>query len=244
MTLQMNTFFCYHAEKKYMEDLSKDLLKFPKKPENDTSLFLGKIHSRNCQPLYLSDYSDRWNAYGTGYAWALKVLLNQATQRNYPTETHYYPIIFVFRQYLEIRLKNLIINLNEYLGENENIIDHNLEKLWASSNKLLIQFFKNDENSLADEEVSKEFHDDLNLIGKFVLEIHKLDPTSQALRYPISKKNRNPNFFNSQHAPKIDMNHFSKNVHWVIDSLETLQYMIDEQYQKRCAAEWDSEHSD
>lgn len=35
----------------------------------------------------------------------------------HPTEVHYYPILFVFRQYLEIRMKNLITNLNSYLRE-------------------------------------------------------------------------------------------------------------------------------
>lgn len=215
-----------------------------KKPDKNTSLFLGRVHSRNCQPLYLNDYSDRWNAYGTGYAWAIEVLLNQATLNSAPTETRYYPIIFIFRQYLEIRLKNLIINLNRYLHENENIFGHDLQKLWESSKKLLIQFYQDDENPLGDEEATKETIEnlELNLIGKFVLEIHNLDPSSEALRYPISKKNKNSNFFNPQNAPLIDMNHFAENVLWLVMCLETIQCMIDEQYQERCAAAWDFEH--
>lgn len=80
----------------------------------------------------------------------------------------------------------------------------------------------------------KDLFDDLELIRDFVTEISKVDPDSQSCRYP-SDRHGNP-FFNSGNAPIIDMNHFAKIVSWIISDLDTLQDMIDEQYQQRCAA--------
>lgn len=56
-----------------------------------------------------------------------------------------------------------------------------------------------------------------------------MDRDAQSTRYP-ENKSQHP-FFNSENAPTIDMNHFSKNVLWIIGVLDTFQEMIDEQYQ-------------
>lgn len=207
----------------------------PPKPVKGPSLFLGTTRSRNCFRLY-QNYSDQWNAYASGYVWALKGLLNQATTPGmYPTEVHYYPILFMFRQYLEIRLKNLIINLNSYLGEKEKYEHHNLLNLWKSCHKLVIKFFyDNAEDLVEDPQIKTDFYNDLDMIGKFILDLHSVDPDAQSTRYP-EKKSRLP-FFNSENAPIIDMNHFSEIVLWIINDLDTIQDMIDEQYQQRCAA--------
>lgn len=207
----------------------------PQKPSKRTSLFLGTTRSHNCFRLH-QNYLDQWNAYAMGYEWALKGLLKQSTTPGlHPTEIHYYPILFIFRQYLEIRLKNLIINLNSYLGEKENYEGHDLKNLWNSCQKLIIKFFyDNEEESEEDPQIKTDFYNDLNLIGKFILELHSVDRIAQSTRYP-ENKSRHP-FFNSENAPIIDMNHLSEIVLWIIRILDTLQDMIDEQYQQRCAA--------
>jgi hypothetical protein len=207
----------------------------PPKPIKGTSLFQGKKRSRNNYHLYQNN-PDRWNDYSLGYKWAIKVLLIQATTPgSHPNEDHYYPILFVFRQYLELRLKNLIINLNSYLGEKENYTkQHNLKILWNSCHRLIIQFFSdNDDDLVEDPQIKADFYNNLNLIGKFILELHSIDPDAQSTRYP--ENNAQHPFFCPKNSPIIDMNHFSEVVHWIITDLDTIQEMIDEQYQQRCA---------
>jgi hypothetical protein len=195
----------------------------PTKPAKGTSLFRGTTRSRKSYRLYQNN-PDRWNDYSLGYKWALKVLLKQATTVGlHPNEDHYYPILFVFRQYLELRLKNLIINLNSYLGEKEICTNqHNLKILWNSCHRLIIKFFSDNDNDLEeDPQIKADFYNDLNLIGKFILELHSIDPDAQSTRYP--ENNSHHPFFSPKNSPIIDMNHFSEIVHWIVTDLDTIQ---------------------
>jgi hypothetical protein len=84
-----------------------------------------------------------------------------------------------------------------------------------------------------DPQIKADFYNDLNLIGKFILELHSIDPDAQSTRY--LENNSHLPFFSPKNSPIIDMNHFSEIVHWIITDLDTIQEMIDEQYQQRCA---------
>ncbi|MDO9324768.1 MAG: hypothetical protein Q7T80_07390 [Methanoregula sp.] len=204
------------------------------KPAKGTSLFQGTKRSPNSYRLYQNN-PDRWNDYSLGYKWALKVLLKQATTVGmHPNEDHYYPILFVFRQYLELRLKNLIINLNSYLGEKENYKGHKLKILWNNCHRLIIKFFSSGDNDLEeDPQIEADFYNDLKLIGKFILELNSIDEDAQSTRYPENKKQQP--FFSPKNSPIIDVNHFSEIVNWIVPVLDIIQEMIDEQYQQRCA---------
>jgi hypothetical protein len=201
------------------------------KPSQGTSIFKGSLLSRNSCRLH--KYGDQWDAYTYGWKWAIDVLLKEAKTGYHPTDVHYYPIFFVFRHYLEIKLKELIKSLHQYVHQEEKIVrGHNIDVLWIECKTLLIEFSKMDdsEEGAPDEEDANIA--DFNLIEGFIKEISAIDPNSESFRYPVDKKGRFS--IDGDKVGAIDMNHFSDIAIWMSDYLEGVSVGIDEIYQQRC----------
>jgi hypothetical protein len=199
-------------------------------PSKGTSLFRGEKPSYNSCALH--QYRDQWDAYAYGYRWAVDALFKEAREGVHPTDVHYYPIIFVFRHYLEIRFKGLIKDLTKYVHperfhEEKIIHGHEIASLWGVCKKLLIDFSETD-----DEKINEGDLADFKLIEGFIKEISVIDPRSESFRYPVDK---NGKFcIDGDKVGPIDMDHFSEIATWMIDYLEGVSVAIDEIYQQRC----------
>jgi hypothetical protein len=145
--------------------------------------------SRKCSVLFKSD-SDWWhnaclsfngldiNAYAIGYKQAADFLVERVSQERRYQDTLVYPIAFLYRQYLELRLKQLIRMGRALLGIplKKDHLHHGLNQLWICCRKILEEVHPN-ENA-----------NDLDDAEKNFAEFDHVDPASTAFRYPADKE--------------------------------------------------------
>ncbi len=134
---------------------------------------------------------DQWtslaDAHPDGFKRAAEILLeyflrnieSAANER----DTLIFPILFLFRHYLEIRFKEIISNAKRLLGESGELQSgHDLQILW----KMCLAVC----NEIYDSGI--EDYDMVELINKTVHDLSQLDPTSQSFRYPTDLKGNFP----------------------------------------------------
>lgn len=116
--------------------------------------------------------------YTEGYRLAADVLIGHIEQTGWDQDTLVYPIVFLYRQHLELALKSirrqaqLLLDLPSSDGPG-----HKLDRLWRECRPLLEQLFD-------DEPVSLQAFEDR------IAEFSELDPTSTAFRYPVGLDGR------------------------------------------------------
>lgn len=136
-------------------------------------------------------------------------------------------MIFSFRQFLEVRLKELI-----YIGKRELFEDpqfkttHSLEDLFQTYVKEVLP--------KADPSFDKEM---VSIVNKLIHEFNFIDPKSMSFRYPVDKE-LNPN----HNLPNFDIDNFKevmdKLANFFDSQLEILQMLED--YNAEMAAEYAS----
>jgi hypothetical protein len=120
---------------------------------------------------------DGWGLYASGYKDAADFLVQRAEEMNFGQDTLVYPVIFLYRQYLELEIKDLIRQarrLQDFHGDFPK--HHHIGNLWVECHKLLSQISPGDPVA------------ELNEIGRLIAEFSAIDPTSMAFRYPQDKK--------------------------------------------------------
>lgn len=128
---------------------------------------------------------DWWNKdfgiYGDGYKKAADLLVDHIVEirsgaRN-PIDYLIFPIAFLYRQYVELKLKEIIRLSNDIsLVEDRAPTHHKLDELWSRVRTIL-----------EEESVSSE---DLNVVGYCIAELVAVDPASTAFRYPFDKQGK------------------------------------------------------
>ncbi|MCP5003264.1 MAG: hypothetical protein GY941_04830 [Planctomycetes bacterium] len=94
-------------------------------------------------------------------------------------DTNVFPILFLYRQFIELSLKQAIIVLtdgNESKAKTISGLSHDLRKAWEKYSKIM--------NKSMNEKELKE----LEVVGKYIQEFHQIDKGSFNFRYPITKK--------------------------------------------------------
>ena len=86
------------------------------------------------------------NAYAVGYKRAADFLVERVSQERRHQDTLVYPIAFLYRQYLELRLKELIHNGNMLLDIPlmEKNLHHGIDKLWEQCRDILEKIHPNE----------------------------------------------------------------------------------------------------
>lgn len=110
-----------------------------------------------------------------GYISGYKDSADDLVEKTFSNEMYIYPVVFLYRQYLELLLKNIIAKMpkeDQYKGEL-----HNLKKMWAHISKV----FKR-EKLIAKKQLKK--------VEDVVLAFHKVDPKSSNFRYFFKFKNK------------------------------------------------------
>jgi hypothetical protein len=126
-------------------------------------------------------YGDRWLAYAIGYKRAADILVSSVAETGRHQDVLVYPVVFLYRQYLELTLKNLIRKSRMLLDDghaNDDLDSHDLRKYWEITHKLLVR--------LADGKASRR----LVRVERLIDELCRHDPASFSFRYPVSKPNR------------------------------------------------------
>lgn len=127
----------------------------------------------------LNFLADGWSLYATGYKDAADILVSQVEQEKRHQDTLIFPIIFLYRQYLELAIKDLIRDARKLLDINEPFPQiHNIDRLWGICSDLLNQVSPGDSE------------DAIRQIKRLIDEFCIVDPTATAFRYPEDKKGK------------------------------------------------------
>lgn len=121
--------------------------------------------------------SSGWSLYASGYKEAADALVERVEERSSSQDTFVYPVLFLYRQYLELQLKMMVRTLRHLQGVGLDFPKgHRIDALWTEADKLLRQAFP-DESKV-----------ELIETGRLISEFAKVDPLSTAFRYPVDNE--------------------------------------------------------
>jgi hypothetical protein len=121
-------------------------------------------------------YQD-WHRYSAGYLEAAQATLAHLKEHPRQRDFLVYPVVFLFRHYLELRLKEIILRAGLLQAEDEKITrDHGLLNLWNRARPRIERAFPNDDRT------------PLDRIEGVIKEIDALDSDSMRFRYPVTLK--------------------------------------------------------
>jgi hypothetical protein len=115
-----------------------------------------------------------WYLYADGYRRAANIL-SKSCHTFYDRNTLAYPMIFLYRQYIELALKELIREANKVVKKKNQLpMIHKLDQLWSICKKII------KERGLP---ISEK---DIKAVKNYIDQFSQVDPTSMAFRYPES----------------------------------------------------------
>ncbi len=145
--------------------------------ENDSSKLHESIFDTNPSWRYNAFVEPDWGVYVLGYREAADSIVDQAQE--FGVDLFVYPVMFLYRHYLEISLKHILIVLRRYFEESSELpTHHRLDKLWGEVRTLM----EKEWNTL-------EYMADYDAIEARINEFHKIDKLSFSFRYPVTKGN-------------------------------------------------------
>lgn len=148
---------------------------WPKKGEH---LFRSDLRDHN--NACLNFIKDQFDLYAVGYKRAADLLVEHAIITHSNQDTLVYPIVFLYRHYLELRMKDIIKDGNLLLDSPESYPKgHNISKLWEKC-KVIIKKL-NGSNGIMDE---------IKAVDENITEFSKIDPKSMAFRYPTDREDK------------------------------------------------------
>jgi len=119
-----------------------------------------------------------WDIYAMGYKRAGDILVQYVADANWDQDFLVYPIAFLYRQYLELRLKELIFVSSRLLDQDAEIPKtHNLVSLWRQARPNIEAVWPDSETK-----------DQLNAVEDRLKELCDIDSGSYAFRYPEDGK--------------------------------------------------------
>jgi len=152
--------------------ISRDQIPWPKKGQVLFSAANDWYHNACINLRYFN-----WDWYATGYKYAGDVLVQHVIDTRNHRDTLVFPIVFNYRQYLEVRCKEIIM-LGKLLSDEmpEFPHKHTLRVLWDTCRPIIA----------AHEPSASET--DLEAIDEAIAEFDVVDPESYSFRYPVDRK--------------------------------------------------------
>ena len=159
------------------------------------------------------NYGDGWFAYANGYKEAADIVAQRLMSGKGTLDLVVYPLVFLYRQYFELQLKQIIRDCSCLLARRHRVAGtHSLADLWKQARELLL-------------ETEAEFSDhssafELSAVDRVIVEFTKVDPRSMAFRYPIDLEgqpfNRDMRYINVARLKKV-----VDKAHAVLDGVDT-----------------------
>lgn len=168
-----------------------------------------------------------------GYRKAANLLAEQVVERGRVDEldTVFFAYAFVWRHYMELQLKSLVVAYRILLDkEKKEQLKHGLWPLWQQLHKLMRQ---------ADEDGSDPA---IKAVGRLLRQFHDLDPSSQEFRYNLLKDG-SPTL---KDVTKLDYVSFHSGLDAVANFLEAVDASVDQQLdlKRETRAEYEAEMQD
>lgn len=116
-----------------------------------------------------------WYLYAVGYRQAAGILADYIETNGCHQDTMVYPIVFLYRQYIEIMLKDTIRQAHILLElEVDRSKTHDINKLWNKCRKLMAEIHPEDSRFEIDQ------------VTRLLQQLSAVDPFSTAFRYPVN----------------------------------------------------------
>jgi hypothetical protein len=156
----------------------------------------------------------KWDLYADAYKDAADILLDKLLgSHNHSLDRFVYPICFMYRQYLELRLKEIIL---KYLPQDQRKakvrkLNHHIYCLWCEAKKVLEIVYSKDDKSV------------LVPVDDYIMQFHQMDESSFSFRYPVDRDD-DPHF---KDIEKIDLNNLRVRMNQIADFLDSCSAGID-----------------
>lgn len=158
---------------KYLKDLSW--------PDKKKSLFATGKDWWHLAQIQITDIDEGFTIYTDAYKDAADSLVEHAKRYKASINFLVFPILFLYRHYIELVLKQLIYTASKYLGNTQySFKSHDLISLWETTKKLIFELDK----FIDDFNIPK---DELTAVENQIKQFDSLDKSSMTFRYPIDK---------------------------------------------------------
>lgn len=144
----------------------------PKKRNQLFKAILGDWHNA-C--LYAFHEDLNWSMYLFGYKKAGDILVDYVGNSRSHQDSLVYPIVFLYRQYVELQLKLIIKEGYQLLSIKKNYKKcHKIDELWRDCKEIITRIWPQETSEMI-------------LIDDIITEFSLIDPISTAFRYPTNK---------------------------------------------------------
>lgn len=168
----------------------------------------------------LNGQRDNLSLYAVGYKRAGEMLVEAVVKSRKDYDLLVFPIVFVYRQYLELRLKQLIRDSKRLLDDISGFpTTHKIAELWEMCRPLL-----NQEELYVGDQV-------LDAIEELITEFADVDEDSYAFRYPTDTKN-NPSLPDLSYVNLLNLAEVIKKMAHFLEALSWQLSVILEQKQE------------
>jgi len=117
---------------------------------------------------------EQWYGYIEGYKQAANILVRQVVETRSDQDFLVFPIVFLFRQAVELSLKHLLFKGNQLLDRTPVArIRHKLVPLWEECRPIVEEVWPAGPKQ------------DLDAVGEVLRQFEERDPGSTAFRYPV-----------------------------------------------------------
>lgn len=142
----------------------------------DTSKIMESIFTKHELWPYNAFVESDWDLYATGYKRAADYLVEQAAS-THQQDFIIYPAMFLYRHYLELRLKEVLLALQAYFGLPRQIPPHHdLHRIWREVRPLMESAWGGDETIINNDAIEVRIN-----------EFDQIDKGSFSFRYPVTK---------------------------------------------------------
>jgi hypothetical protein len=126
----------------------------------------------------MDNFAD-WFHYAEGYKQAGDVLIEWVERQKGLADSVIHPLCFLYRHYLELTLKSIIVDCQAWLGKSGKLpLSHEIQDLWKICRALLEEIY------------GEDFLGDKSAIEEKINTFIRIAPPHDAFRYPISKKGK------------------------------------------------------
>jgi hypothetical protein len=123
-------------------------------------------------------HGEAWTGYAEGYKRIADLSVAYVEATHSDQDFLVYPILFNYRQYIELTLKDLVGTARRLLDEPGGVPrGHDLLALWNEAEPLLLRIDDRERETLGN-------------VRACLKRFAKFDPTSESFRYPITKKGK------------------------------------------------------
>jgi len=188
--------------------LLEENIKNQKWPEEGLKVFSTDFDWWNQASLDYCRTEEKLSIYAEGYKEAGDIVSKWVNDNKILQDSLVYPIVFLYRQYIELVLKDIIGSMNKIeKGKYEfPTKNHNINELWKDVKTLL----KNNDIKMASE--------DLLNVDNILMQFSDHDPSSETFRYP---------FYTDGSPIKINLQNINiRNLSEVVDALHTYFFVV------------------